>query len=259
MLSRLKYASILFLTLSSCLAVAGAPEDYAQRYEAALGQPNQLISKVTDNKGDGWEDLYGTRNLRVVLHGIYYRGGANNAYHRDGARDNMNPLPDDGLENLCREGFSKAIYYYPTNFRPKEIQCESRIGGQNKIKYAQVTVLEDKSNLKFLMKEIFDCIHSKGGCPIYGHCWNGWHASGLAAALVLRQYCDFTPDQGVQYWIDGTDGVGNSNYPAIKATIRNFTPFEEFKIDGETRKRICPRNPYRSFVANESHEIGSQP
>ena len=34
--------------------------------------------KITDNRGNGFEDLYGTRNFRVILHGVAYRGGGNN-------------------------------------------------------------------------------------------------------------------------------------------------------------------------------------
>ena len=41
---------------------------YRQRY--GLKNP---YDKLVDNLGNGYENLYGIRNLRVVLHGIYYR------------------------------------------------------------------------------------------------------------------------------------------------------------------------------------------
>ena len=74
-------------------AEAGAV--YRARYRLA-----DATQKLVDNKGNGYENLYGVRNFRAVLGGIYYRGGANNAYHRTNKRGNENPLPSDGLQNL---------------------------------------------------------------------------------------------------------------------------------------------------------------
>ena len=51
--------------------------------------------KITDNRGEGFDDLYGTRNFRVILHGVAYRGGGNNYYHKTNKRNNKNPLPLD--------------------------------------------------------------------------------------------------------------------------------------------------------------------
>lgn len=58
-------------------------------------------SKITDNRGLGFRPLYGTRNVRVVLHGVMYRGGANNRYFYK-RRANMNPLPTEGLKNFAK-------------------------------------------------------------------------------------------------------------------------------------------------------------
>lgn len=238
---------ILFVA-AACLfsnkSQASNSDVYEDRYGDLLKGENQLMSKITDNRGNGFEELYGTRNFRVVLHGIYYRGGANNYYHRSEPRNNMNPLPQDGLDNLCQEGFKRAIYFYETNFVPKSVACESRLGGKNQLTYTQITALEDSLGIKSILKEIFDCINNGNGCPIYGHCWNGWHASGLVAATVLRQYCDFTPGQAVKYWIDGTDSVENSNFPSIKKKIENFIPYPEFKISDQIKTEICPKNTY---------------
>ena len=52
---------------------------------------NCVQDKITDNQGNGFEDLYGTRNFRVILHGVAYRGGGNNYYHRSNKRSNKNP------------------------------------------------------------------------------------------------------------------------------------------------------------------------
>ena len=60
--------------------------------------------------------MYGTRNFRVILHGVAYRGGGNNYYHRSDKRNNKNPLPMDGLNNLLENGFSTSVYLYNENF-----------------------------------------------------------------------------------------------------------------------------------------------
>ena len=84
-----------------------SPNFYKNRYNET-----DLLKKITDNYGNNEDKLYGTRNLRPILHGIAYRGGGNNYYHKTDKRKNQNPLPDDGLINLCKEGFSKSIYLY---------------------------------------------------------------------------------------------------------------------------------------------------
>ena len=77
---------------------------------------NCVQDKITNNQGNGFEDLYGTRNFRTILHGVAYRGGGNNYYHRTNKRSNKNPLPLDGLNNLLNNGFSTSIYLYVENF-----------------------------------------------------------------------------------------------------------------------------------------------
>ena len=45
-----------------------------------------------------------------LLKGVLFRGGANNSYNRNGVRGNKNPLPQNGLANICVAGFQTAIY-----------------------------------------------------------------------------------------------------------------------------------------------------
>ena len=80
---------------------------YKNRYKVECA--NQ---KIVDNHGNGNELLYGTRNMRPILHGIAYRGGANNVYNIYEKRDNHNPLTKDAVGVLAYEGFSTAIYLY---------------------------------------------------------------------------------------------------------------------------------------------------
>ena len=46
--------------------------------------------KATNNRGNGNPILYGTRNFRAILHGVAYRGGGNNYYHKTNKRNNKN-------------------------------------------------------------------------------------------------------------------------------------------------------------------------
>ena len=212
-------------------------EYFDQRY--ALGD---VYEKKTDNQGEGFEDLYGTRNFRVILKGIAYRGGANNTTHRTDRRDNRNPLPDDGLENLCREGFGRAYYFYSTNFElaPAVTTCESPMSSEHLLRYFQLSSTDEADTYQVL-KAVYETIQDYRHGPLYLHCWNGWHASGLISAKILRQFCGYSAEEAVQYWDRNTDGNNaEPRYESIRRRIRDFTPYPEFEISDETAALICP-------------------
>jgi hypothetical protein len=203
-----------------------------------------------DNRGNGREELYGTRNLRAVLRGVYYRGGANNFYHRTNKRPNMNPLPNDGLNNLCREGFGRAIYLYDTNFTtaPQRTNCRNLANDSQQLDYEQVTVLAGEENERKVLGLIHEHIRDSRRGPLYVHCWNGWHASGYAAAMALRQFCDFTASQAVAYWNRNTDGVNQgANYDRIREKIRAFRPYPELSLSAAEKANICPKGNTLEF------------
>jgi hypothetical protein len=85
--------------------------------------------------------------------------------------------------------------------------------------------------------------------PMLVHCWNGWHASGITSALVLRQFCGINGDEAVAYWNCNTDGAcigpkGSAeakSFNKIRARIRAFTPYEDLKISNEIRDKVCPK------------------
>jgi hypothetical protein len=207
-------------------------------YKALFGV-HDPFTKVVNDRGDGFESVYGVRNLRVVLHGIFYRGGANNLYNKYGKRKNENPLPDLGVENLCKTGFESAIYFYSTNFEtaPKSVACKDS-EGSNTFGYKQITVLAG-DNVNQVLEMIYNRIQTPEKGPIYGHCWNGWHASGFASAIALKQFCKYSDDEAVDYWIRNTDGASRG-YEKILAKIRAFEPEEKWQISSETRAQICP-------------------
>ena len=231
-----KVILIILLLLIECNdSVAVDKIDYYMN----LFKVNCLGEKIVDNHGNGFPALYGLRNMRPVLHGIAYRGGANNFYHNISKRDNHNPLPDDGLQNLAELGFSKAIYLYSTNFETARKEIKSK-DGNNTLRYIRRSSLNGKE-----MREIFtyitDAISNPETGPIYFHCWNGWHQSGYLSAAILIQFCGFSNDEAYNYWLKNTDGV-NKGYESVKNKVQAFRPFPDISIDKMTQERICPCN-----------------
>jgi hypothetical protein len=209
---------------------------YKERYRLT-----DTSSKLIDNAGNGFEYLYGLRNTRVVLHGVYYRGGGNNSNNKYGKKDNMNPLPAVGLDNLCREGFAKSFYFYPDRYDEAEPRhtCEERLtGSRHVMTYHQATAMKAENHPR-LLEQIFRRIRGEIAGPIYGHCWNGWHASGLIAALTLRQFCDYTAAQALTYWEKNTDG-NHQGFKTVRRMISEFKPYPQWAISNAEKRLICP-------------------
>lgn len=232
---------ILFMIMAFIFIGCGSNNEadaFALRYDVPV---NDVYSKVVDNYGNGYEPLYGTRNFRAVLRGVVYRGGANNLYNRNGKRANSNPLQKDGLQNLCREGFHTAVYLYPTNYETaqKITNCSSNTGTNNSLQYLHHTPYGNNPTYSML-KLVYEAIQDASKGPLYFHCWNGWHASGLISALILRQYCNYTGDQAVAYWDANTDGNNkDSSYNSTRQRIRQFIPYAEFAITAAQQQQIC--------------------
>ena len=215
-------------------------EYYIERYKE-----KDLLTKIVDNRGDGFDDLYGTRNLRPILHGVAYRGGANNYYHKTNKRKNSNPLPKDGLQNLCTEGFSHSVYLYRTNWESveKSKSCNCLNNTENKLTYSQFDYFE-REHIRQMMELIYESALNEHIGPIYLHCWNGWHASGFISAVILKQFCGFSDLDAVTYWDLGTDGANTSpRYNSIREKIMAFEPFPEFKLEDSLGNKICPPMP----------------
>lgn len=191
--------------------------------------------KITDNYGNGFDSLYGTRNMKTILYGIAYRGGANNFYHKTNKRDNHNPLPDDGLTHLCKEGFDYAVYLYGKNFNTAK---KIYINHQDTLNYIQNSAMNRKTQRE-IMQLINDRITNPTLGPIYLHCWNGWHQSGYVAAIILMQFCGITNAEARTYWEENTDGA-YKKFENVKKMLANFEPFDDINIDDSTRNLICP-------------------
>ena len=239
----MKHTKAIFASLfisTTVFAAAGAEPllERAQKYHQRY-QLNNVNDKLVNNTGDGYENLYGVRNFREVLKGILYRGGANNSYNKYGKRNNQNPLPTMGLKNLCNQGFGGAVYLYETNFStaPAQLNCETIDGEQNELKYHQLTAANE-NNTPVYLEMIFKAIKGTGASPLYMHCWNGWHASGLVASLALRQFCGLSGQQALSYWMKNTDG-NTDGYDSIKKRIVDFQPLSKFQVSEDERSQIC--------------------
>lgn len=216
------------------------PDYYKDRY-----LEEDLLYKIVDNWGNGYDSLYGARNMRPILHGVAYRGGANNYFHKEDKRNNHNPLPDDGVENLCQEGFSGSVYLYRKNWdtAPELKLCDCVNGAKNKMDYYQYDYFDDK-HVYEMVKLIYESAIDSTRGPVYLHCWNGWHASGFISAVILKQFCGFSDLDATAYWDLGTDGANTSpRYNHIRERIMNFEPISEFIISDSLGNAICPPMP----------------
>lgn len=238
--------SLSFFALSFSAYAEVVGEQYRARYPLTSAS-----QKLVSNNGSGFADLYGTRNFRAVLNGVYYRGGANNAYLKPHTRPNSNPLPPIGLENLCKEGFGQAVYLYNTNFNSAdhEVRCRMRDGNENLLTYLQISPLAyRRADQQKLLTLIHEHIRDPRLGPIYDHCWNGWHASGFVAAITLRQFCGFSGEEAVAYWNINTDGNNKgSGYDKIRKNLRAFVAFPNLSLSEEEKAKLCPMPGSLSF------------
>lgn len=213
---------------------------YKDRYKET-----DLMFKIVDNWGNGFDSLYGTRNMRPILHGVAYRGGGNNYYHKTKKRKNSNPLPNDGVRNLCTEGFSNSVYLYRKNWEtaPMQDTCNCINNTTNVLSYNQFDYFDEK-HIYEMLKIVYNSANNDSIGPVYLHCWNGWHASGFISAIVLKQFCGMSDLEAVSYWDLGTDGANTSpRYNKIREQIRNFKPYSEFLIYDSIKNNICPPMP----------------
>lgn len=234
--------SLIIALLVSSYSLASAGNNFSKLDDKIEYYKNRygvkcLNDKITDNFGNGNEALYGTRNMRTILYGIAYRGGANNFYHKNCKRDNHNPLPEDGLMNLSKEGFSNAVYLYSRNFDcSKKLFVDSNT--KDTLKYLQLAG-SNRKTIRKILEIVSEVINNPDKGPIYFHCWNGWHQSGFVSSAILMQFCGYTNDKAYQYWIENTDGV-NKGFENVKSLIKNFKPFDDIRIDNKIQSKICP-------------------
>jgi len=239
--------SIMAETSSQTLERA---EFFKKRYEPWLQTNNHLMAKIIDSNGTGAPGLVGNRNVRTVLHGVLYRGGTAESLNPEYDPKNP-PLTQDTQARMCQEGFQRAVYLYDAVLSREPIFCSSENAKNGVLQYtSEVAVAVTKERkaipnplvIRQLLISTKMSIEGAIDAPLYIHCWTGRHASGFLSALALKQFCDFTSEEAIDYWNEGTDG--SSNFPSFHEEIRNFQPYSDLKIDTDTQKALCPQNPY---------------
>ena len=214
-------------------------------HELCFAQKNvfgldSVQTKLVNNKGEGPDSLFGVRNMRVVLNNVLYRGGSNNFHRKDAEPKtyNSHPLPYWGIDNLRKSGFGGAIYLYSKYFTQDYPQNKIDSLAALDFNYQCLPSLNEQV-VKSIFTDINRRIYSKESAPIYIHCWNGWHQSGMLSAFTLMQFCGISNQQALKYWEQNTDG-NFKGFPAVKSKILEFKPYKEFQTDSITRARICP-------------------
>ena len=216
---------------------------------------DSVQTKLVNNKGEGPDSLFGVRNMRVVLNNVLYRGGSNN-FHRKEAEPktyNSHPLPYWGLSNLRTSGFGGAIYlyskYFDQDYPTPMLDSLQELG----FNYRCLPDL-NPDVVKGIFTDLNKLIYAQEIAPIYIHCWNGWHQSGMLSAFTLMQFCGISNQQALKYWEQNTDG-NYKGFPAVKSKILEFKPYKEFQTDSITRVRICPCMTESVLIAKEVESI----
>ena len=283
----------LLLSASTCLAVDSSLKLSLAKYRSKypLQNPNEIliddsgvvpktVTGVVD-KATLASDLKGVKNFRYVLNGILYRGGKISPADKErippkSKPDNHHPMSRDGLQKLCQQGFSEAIYLYQDDKRvetPDKVTCTPPGSEKEKtLVYKNLPPLisnpktADKAveNTKAILADIRQALLDDEHKPVYVHCWNGLHASGFISAVALRQFCNFSKDAAIAYWDINTGGVcvgkglgklGDhvGNYDAVRRQIESFVPSDDLAISDDIRKAACPTITYQRDNTPNKH------
>ena len=200
---------------------------------------SSIEKRVIDNKGRGDERFYGTRNFRVVLYDLVYRGGGNNLHLKDTIPKYYlwNPMPSSGLRQLSEIGFDKAVYLYSYNF--DYWYPETRLDSLRNENFEYICRPKLDRYLEDYLQDVMDRANDSVKRMMYIHCWNGWHQSGLLSAYTLMQFCDYSNQEALKYWERCTDG-NYRGFAKVKSRISNYKPFKQFYFTEAQQKRYCP-------------------
>lgn len=141
----------------------------------------------------------------------------------------MKELNDTQLTALCEQGYANAYFMY-SGARARTVHCSA-----GSISYKSLGL----KNAKVIISQISENLQT--GAKTFVHCYNGAHASGLVAALSLRQFCGYSDDQAFAYWKSKLGGypLQESNVRAVRATLRNFSPDASLSLTAEQQAEIC--------------------
>ena len=191
--------TLIFCVTTQAFALIHAPDQY---------------QKITDSRGRGQSEVAGIINIREVIPGVLYRSGKS-------ITNKFGPLSDESLTKLCKQDFSTAFYDYNRG-SDHNVPC-----GTNQVSLKIRPILNSDKNLHEQLATVYLAI-KQGLGPVMSSCDAAHHASGYVSAAALIQFCGYTNQQALAYWIKNTDG--DSNYPKVKAKVLAFRPYSDLQI-----------------------------
>lgn len=159
------------------------------------------------------------KNEQTILGGALTRAG----------NKGMLELNDSQLADLCEQGYGAAYFVYE-GATPRTVACS-----RGSITYRS----QSSSDSGPILASVLNGMRS--GTRVFVHCYNGAHASGIVAALALRQFCGLTGEAAFNYW---TGSMGGYDLPAasigkIQNRINGFVPDPNLSLTPEEQARFC--------------------
>lgn len=163
------------------------------------------------------------RQVHPVLNGVLTTAGGSGG---------MNSLNEGQIQELCEQGYSTVYYLYNEKFTNQGLNnCDV-----NKTDYLHARYEED--HIHTIFKRVKQVIETGDG-PVLAHCWNGRHAAGAVAAKAFMQFCNWSAESAVEYWLKNAGSDGPSFKHVIR-DIRAFTPYNDLRLTDEEQDRLCP-------------------
>ncbi len=191
-----------------------------------------LDEKIVDEGGKGPPNLQSLINLRAVLPSRLFRSGVRISP--------KSAISVEALKQLCEAGMTEVYYLYSGPLPQNIVTC-FRNGQLEQIRYKHALVT--RSNVKY-QEEVLAAVHAlivsdKLGVILL-HDWAGLHAAGYISAIVLRQFCEFSPSAAQSYWRRTADGKPIAREAALLRRIEAFQPNPAWTIPIERQASVCP-------------------
>ncbi|MBO9667900.1 MAG: hypothetical protein J7501_13945 [Bdellovibrio sp.] len=164
------------------------------------------------------------KNEQRVLGGLLARGGVKN----------RQPLSTSDLRGLCERGFTHAYTLY--GGAHQTVECS-----RGTIEYRGSKDFRTPEEMNRILENIQTGLSTKE--HTFVHCNNGAHASGFAAAIVLRTFCGLSADEAINYWDKTLNGYAlqEPNRSNLMKRIRNYPVRTDLELNaGQKQAFGCP-------------------
>ena len=166
----------------------------------------------------------------TVLDGVLYRGGSSNS------SNHWKPLSIKQQSHLVSSGFTKSFFVKQN--KKGAISSLEGLDYEYAFAYRQAEVNR-------VLAEVYQHIVDPSKGKVLVHCYGGWHASGLVAAMALIQFCGWSRESAVAYWESHTapkgrdPNIGGSSYNTERSILRNFKYIPDLEISEADKARVC--------------------